>query len=105
MGLDLPQNADEVVQRSKTDVQRDLVESNPFLENSWLGALVTAAANRIFDFYIQLQVAIDLNFPDTTTGDFLDRWASIYGVSRTAATQSSEHSLRRSGEAPAGVGI
>ncbi len=89
MGLDLPQNADEVVQRSKTDVQRQLAESNPFLENSWLGALVTAAANRIFDFYIQLQEAINLNFPDTTTGDFLDRWASIYGVSRTAATQSS----------------
>ena len=88
MGLDLPQNADEVVQRSKTDVQRDLAESNPFLENSWLGALVTAAANRIFDFYIQLQEAINLNFPDTTTGDFLDRWASIYGVSRAAATQS-----------------
>ncbi len=89
MGLDLPQNADEVVQRSKTDVQRELAESNPFLENSWLGALVTAAANRIFDFYIQLQEAINLNFPDTTTGEFLDRWASIYGVSRTAATQSS----------------
>ncbi len=89
MGLDLPENADEVVQRSKTDVQRDLAESNPFLENSWLGALVTAAANRIFDFYIQLQEAINLNFPDTTTGDFLDRWASIYGVPRTAATQSS----------------
>lgn len=89
MGLDLPENADEVVQRSKTDVQRDLAESNPFLENSWLGALVTAAANRIFDFYIQLQEAINLNFPDTTSGDFLDRWASIYGVPRTAATQSS----------------
>lgn len=89
MGLDLPENSDEVVQRSKTDVQRDLAESNPFLENSWLGALVTAAANRIFDFYIQLQEAINLNFPDTTSGEFLDRWASIYGVPRTAATQSS----------------
>ncbi|MEE9222973.1 MAG: baseplate J/gp47 family protein [Nitrosomonadaceae bacterium] len=89
MALDLPDNADEVVQRSKTDVQRDLPGSDPFLDNSWLGALVTAFANRIFDFYIQLQQAINLNFPDTTTGEFLDRWASIYGVPRTAATQSS----------------
>lgn len=89
MGLDLPQNANEVVQRSKTDVQRELAESNPFLENSWLGALVTAAANRIFDFYIQLQEALNLNFPDTATEEFLDRWSSIYGVPRTAATQSS----------------
>lgn len=89
MGLDLPQTADEVVQRSKTDVQRELAESNPFLENSWLGALVTATGNREFDFYIQLQQAINLNFPDTTSSVFLDRWASIYGVPRTAATQSS----------------
>ena len=55
MALDLPENSNEVVQRSKTDVQRELAESNPFLENSWLGALVTAAANRIFNFYIQFQ--------------------------------------------------
>lgn len=89
MSLDLPQTATEVVQRSKTDVQRSLGGSNPFLENSWLGALVTAASNRIFDFYIQLQQAINLNFPDTTSGVFLDRWASIYGVPRNAATQSS----------------
>lgn len=88
MSLNLPQTADEVVQRSKTDVQRDLGGSNPFLENSWLGALVTACANRIFDFYIQLTKAIELNFPDTTSGAFLDRWASIYGVPRLAATQS-----------------
>ena len=88
MSLNLPQTADEVVQRSKTDVQRDLGGSNPFLENSWLGALVTGCANRIFDFYIQLTKAIELNFPDTTSGAFLDRWASIYGVPRLAATQS-----------------
>ena len=88
MSLDLPATADEVVQRSKTDVQRDLAGSNPFLENSWLGALVASAANRVFDFYIQLTKAIELNFPDTTSGVFLDRWASIYGVPRLAATQS-----------------
>lgn len=89
MSLNLPATADEVVQRSKTDVQRELGGSNPFLENSFLGAGVTADANRIFEFYIQLQQAINLNFPDTTSGAFLDRWASIYGVPRTAATQSS----------------
>lgn len=88
MGLDLPENADEVVQRSKTDVQRELAESNPFLKNSWLSALVTAFANRVFDFYIQLKEAILLNFPDTTSGNSLDRWATIYGVPRTPATQS-----------------
>ena len=89
MALDLPETADEVAQRSLTDVQRELTGSNPFLPQSWLGAIVIAAANRIFDFYIQLQQAVNLSFPDTTSGEFLDRWASIYGVSRLAATQSS----------------
>lgn len=89
MPLDLPSTADEVVQRSKTDVQRVLVESNPFLPNSWLSALVTSLANRVFDFYIQLEEAVKLSFPDTTSGTFLDRWASIYGVPRLAATSSS----------------
>ena len=89
MPLNLPTTANEVVQRSKTDVQRELAESNPFLKNSWLGALVTSLANRIFDFYIQLKEAILLSFPDTTSGTFLDRWASIYGTPRLAATQSS----------------
>ena len=69
-------------------MQRELPGSNPSLENNWLNALVTANGNRIFDFYIQLQQAINLNFPDTTSGTFLDRWAAIYGVSRQAATQS-----------------
>ena len=89
MPLDLPSTADELVQRSRTDIQRELTESNPFLPESWLGALSAADAGRIFDFYIQLLEAIKLNFPDTTFGEFLDRWASIYGVSRLAATQSS----------------
>ena len=89
MALDLPETADEVAQRSLTDVQRELTGSNPFLPQSWLGAIVIAAANRIFDFYIQLKQAINLSFPDTTSGDFLDRWASIWGVPRLSATKSS----------------
>ena len=66
--LNIPDSADEVVARSKADVQRELQQSNPFLKNSWLGAIVTGAANRIFDFYIQLNIAIRESFPDTATG-------------------------------------
>lgn len=89
MAINLPDTSTEVVQRSKTDVQRELGGSNPFLANSWLGALVTSDANRIFDFYLQLNEAINLNFPDTTEGVFLERWATIFGVPRNPATQSS----------------
>lgn len=87
--LDIPENAEEVESRSKADVQRELEGSNPFGKNHWLGAIVTAAANRIFDFYLQLTAAIKQNFPDTATGSFLTRWAAIWGKQAIAATKSS----------------
>lgn len=88
MPLDIPESASEVEARSKADVQRELNQSNPFLKNSWLGAIVTAAANRIFDFYLQLKAAIRENFPDTATGTFLTRWAAIWGKQLQAASKS-----------------
>ena len=88
MPLDLPSTADEVVQRAKVDVQRELEGSNPFLKNHWLLAKITAIANRIFDFYIQLEQAVKISFPDTTSGTFLARWSSIFGTPKTPATQS-----------------
>lgn len=86
MPLDIPDDAEEVELRAKTDVQRELPESNPFLKNSWIGALITGYANRIFDYYIQLREAIRLAFPDTTSGTFLERWAAIYGLQRLPAS-------------------
>lgn len=88
MPIEIPDTAAEVENRAKTDVQRELPESNPFLKNSWLSALITSFANRIFDFYLQLNAAILENFPDTATGTFLERWAAIFGIQRLAATQA-----------------
>jgi len=88
MSIEIPETAAEVETRAKTDVQRELTESNPFLKNSWLLALVTSFSNRIFDFYLQLLAAIKQNFPDTATGVFLERWADIWGIQRLAATKS-----------------
>lgn len=88
MPLNIPDDALEVEQRAKTDVQRELPDSNPFLKNSWVGALVTGYANRIFDFYIQLREAIKLSFPDSTSGTFLERWAAIFGLQRLPASIS-----------------
>lgn len=91
----LPQSADELVQRSKTDVQRELDKvgnpnrANVFLEASWLGAIPTANANRVFDYTLQLKEALRLNMPDTTEDEFADRWGSIYVGTRTAAVGAS----------------
>ena len=88
MAINIPENAEEVVARAKADVQRELAQSNPFLKNSWLGAIVTASAHRIFDFYLQLTAAFVQSFPDSATGDFLVRWAAIWGKQLLPASKS-----------------
>jgi len=88
MPLEIPNTAREVENRSLTDVQRTLQGSNPQLKNSWLLALVSSNSNRNFDFYAQLLEAIKQNFPDTATGEFLERHAAIFGKQRLAATQA-----------------
>lgn len=93
MPLDIPDSAAEVDARSKADVQRELQRSNPFLKNSWLGAIVTACANRIYDLYLQLLEAIRQNFPDTATGDYLIRWAAIWGRQLIAASKASGNAI------------
>lgn len=86
MPLNLPTSATEVVNRAKVSVQREVPGSNPFLRNSWLGAIVTGIANRVYDFYLQLKQALLQAIPDTATGEYLVRWATIWGVSRLPAT-------------------
>jgi len=86
MSLNLPDNVKQVSDRMKTDIQNELPESNPFLKNSLIGAFVDSYAGRVFDFYLQLNTAISLVFPDTATGIYLERWGSWVGVTRNPAT-------------------
>lgn len=86
MGINLPNSATEVAQRQRTDVQRELSSSNPYLKNSLINALIVGSANRNFDFYLQLEEAIKQSRPDTATGVDLERWAAIWGITRIAAT-------------------
>ena len=103
MALGTPSSAAEIDQRSKIDVQREVTASNPFLRNSWLGALITAFANRVMDFYYYFQQRELEALPDTATIDGnLVRWASAYRVTRLAAVQS-EGPIVVTGTAP-GIG-
>lgn len=88
MALNIPRSVDEVLQRSLTDMQAALLESNPFLLNSHLGAQIKAQCGRIFDFYLQLDEVMRQLFVDTADGDFLERWGSYVGVLRKEATQA-----------------
>jgi uncharacterized phage protein gp47/JayE len=91
--LNIPDSAAEVVQRAKVAVQRALPESNPFLKNSWLGALITGLATRIYDFYLQLEQAINESIPDTASNGYLERWAAIWGITRQAATVATGNTI------------
>lgn len=93
MPLNLPTSAAEVENRAKTDVQRELPGSNPFLKNSVLSAIVVGIANRIYDFYNQLRATIVQLFPDTAEDQFLERWAAIFGKQRLAATKSNGNAV------------
>lgn len=89
MAQSLPENANEVVLRSKTDVQRSLPNSNPNLPNGWLAALITADGNRNFDWYFALAQAELNNFPGTAIGAAGSAWASFYGLTLNSGTVSS----------------
>ena len=88
MALDTPKTATEVDQRMKVDIRREMPNSNPFLKNSWIGALATAVSNRVFDFYFALKKAELEAIPDTAVLT-LEQWAAIWKVLRKAATPSS----------------
>jgi uncharacterized phage protein gp47/JayE len=85
MSVEKPQSAAEVVQLAKTDVLRELGTSNPFLPGSWNAGLIAGYGNRIFDWYYALDDAERESLPDTAVRN-LDRWASIFGITRVAGT-------------------
>lgn len=88
MALTLPETATELDQRSRVDVSRELTGSNPFLQNSWLGALISAAANRNFDFYLALRQAELEGIPDTAELR-LEQWAAIWDILKQPAVVAS----------------
>lgn len=88
MPLSIPSSAGDVITRAKVDVRGERPDSNPFLPNSILGALINAYGNRIYDFYGIVGQLPDMLLPDTTDGELLERWAAIFGKNRLPATQS-----------------
>lgn len=89
MALDTPNSPSDIERDMKTDFQRELVSSNPFLPNSWISALISGFSNRLFDNYITLNQVVDIAFYDTSPEAYLERQASWYDVFRLDATQAS----------------
>lgn len=75
-------------ERIKTDVQNTLDETNPFLRQSYIGALITGYAGRADAIYKELKELLKQLFPDTATGEFLRRWGSYVNVNPNLATEA-----------------
>lgn len=88
MTIGLPEVSKEVEDRVKVDVAREAPDSNPYVQNSWLLALVTGFGRRIFDFYRDLKRSEDNTFPDTAVGERAEQWGTIYGKTRIPASQA-----------------
>ena len=88
MTIIFPDDVREIVDRIKADVQNALPESNPFLKNSYLAALIYGYAGQIADFYKQLERVLDEMFMDTAEGIYLERWGTYVGITRKPAAQS-----------------
>jgi len=86
MPIIVPTTRKEIADRIRTDVQNALPQSNPFLKESWIDALISGIAGRDFDLYKFLQLAFRQLFPDTAIGEFLDRWGNFKGINRNPAT-------------------
>lgn len=90
MAVDTPDNAQQVEDRIKADVQREAPDSNPYLRVSWLRSLIAAFARRLFDFYKDLERTEDRLFPDGTLDEeTTPRWGNIYVGPQNPATGSS----------------
>lgn len=89
MALPTPDSPADIERDLKTDFQRELVSSNPFLPNSWISALISGFSNRLFDNFVTLNQVVDVSFYDTSPELFLERQANWYSVVRFPATQSS----------------
>lgn len=78
-----------VSDKFRNDVQSELPDSNPFLKNSFINAMIVGLSGRVFDYYLQLNNFLFPNlFPDTATGSYLERWGSYMAITRNPAIQA-----------------
>ncbi len=76
----------DIVARMTTDIQTAAGLATPLLPNSLLRTLAKVAAGGIHMLYGYIQYFSRQTFPDTAESAYLDRWASVWGVTREAAT-------------------
>lgn len=78
----------DIHDRMRSDAAAALPGVDVALPRSLFGVLLTAFAGAVHEAWGHLQSIADDAFPDTATTDSLQRWASIWGVTRVQAVQA-----------------
>ena len=85
MAINTP-SYEEVVERIKTDISNALPDVDPTIYGSFVRAFAVSNAGRHYDNVLLLEQLLRELFPQTATGEYLERWATYEGLSRTSAT-------------------
>lgn len=79
----------EIVNRIRADVAANLPNTDPTIHGSYLRALADSLAGRAYDITLLVKQLENELFPQTASGEYLERWAGYEGISRKSATGSS----------------
>lgn len=78
----------QILNRIRADVAANLPDVDPTIFGSIIRALCDSLGGRIYDMVLLLKQLEKELFPQTSSGEYLERWAGYEGLSRKAATPS-----------------
>jgi len=78
-----------VIDRIRSDVRGLLPDVDPTIFGNIIRGVTDSQGSRVFDTVQLIRQAVAEVFPQTASGEFLDRWGNYHGLPRNAATGSS----------------
>lgn len=78
----------EIINRIRSDISSLLPNVDPTIFGSFSKAFTESLAGRIFDMVLLFEQLERELFPQTATGEYLERWANYEALTRTPATIS-----------------
>jgi len=78
----------QLIERNTTDIESRLPGRDARLRRSNLNVIARLLAGSVHGLYGALDFTARQVFPDTAEAEYLDRWASIWGVTRKAAQKA-----------------
>lgn len=79
----------EIVNRIRADVAANLPGTDPTIFGSYLRGLADSLGGRSYDIVLLAKQLANELFPQTSSGEYLERWAGYEGLSRNSATVAS----------------